>query len=161
MKCTALQALERWEEAHSELETCFKGIGEDDSTVASKLKEAKMLLKKSKRPDLYKLFGVAQGEHATEAEIKKAYKRAALKWHPDRHSSKSDAQKKEAEAKFKEIGDAFEVLTDPQRKALYDQGYDREEIEQKMEEEKQRQEYSSQGYGRRGGGGGGGGFRGF
>eukprot|EP00606_Chrysophyceae_sp_TOSAG23-5_P000631 GSChrysophyteH2.ASY1.ANO1.1388.1 assembled CDS len=161
MKCTALQALERWEEAHSELETCFKGIGEDDSTVASKLKEAKMLLKKSKRPDLYKLFGVAQGEHATEAEIKKAYKKAALKWHPDRHSSKSDAQKKEAEAKFKEIGDAFEVLTDPKRKALYDQGYDREEIEQKMEEEKQRQEYSGQGYGRRGWGGGGGGFRGF
>jgi DnaJ homolog subfamily C member 7 len=152
LKCAALQALERWEEAHSELETCYKGIGEDDSTVAAKYKEAKMLLKKSKRPDLYKVLGVTQGEHATEAEIKKAYKKSALKWHPDRHSSKGEAQKKEAESKFKEIGDAVEVLTDPQRKSLYDQGYDREEIEQKMEEQKQRQEYAGHG-GRRGGGG--------
>ena len=50
-------------------------------------------------------------------------------------------------------------MTDARRKGLYDQGYDREEIEQKIEEEKQRREYASQGYGRRGGGGGG--FYGF
>eukprot|EP00605_Chrysophyceae_sp_TOSAG23-4_P000530 GSChrysophyteH1.ASY1.ANO1.599.1 assembled CDS len=161
LKCAALQALEKWEEAHSELEACFHGIGKDDSNVAAKLKEAKMLLKKSQRPDLYKILGVTQGERATEAEIKKAYKKGALKWHPDRHSSKGEVQRKEAETKFKEISDAFELLTDARRKGLYDQGYDREEIEQKIEEEKQRREYASQGYGRRGGGGGGGGFYGF
>ena len=69
------------------------------------------------------------------------YKKAALKWHPDRHSRKGEEQKKEAEHKFKEIGDAFGVLTDPDRKKMYDQGFDREEIEQKMEEKKQQEEY--------------------
>jgi DnaJ homolog subfamily C member 7 len=150
LKCAALQALERWEEAHNELEQCYKGIGEDNDEVTSKFKEAKLLLKKSKRPDLYKILGITTGQYATEPDIKKAYKKAALKWHPDRHSRKGEEAKKEAEDKFKQIADAFELLTDTQRKALYDQGYDREEIESKMEEEKQRQEYSQ----RRGGRGG-------
>ena len=141
LKCLALQGLERWEEACNELEACAKGVGEDDATVLAKFKEAKQLLKKSKRVDLYKVLGLANGEHSSEADIKKAYKKAALLWHPDRHSSKSEELKKEAESKFKQIGDAFELLTDPQRKALYDQGYDREEIEQKMEEAKHRQEH--------------------
>ena len=44
---------------------------------------------------------------------------AALKWHPDPWSSKGEEKKKEAETMFKGIGDAFEMLTDPDRKALY------------------------------------------
>ena len=53
--------------------------------LSAKLKEAKLELKKSKRKDYYKILEV--GKDATEDEIKKAYKRAALKWHPDKHSS--------------------------------------------------------------------------
>jgi len=67
----------------------------------------------SKR-DYYKVLDVART--ATEAEIKKAYRRLAMKYHPDRNPN--DA---EAEEKFKECKEAYEVLTDPQKRAIYDQ----------------------------------------
>ncbi|PRP77682.1 hypothetical protein PROFUN_00543 [Planoprotostelium fungivorum] len=55
---------------------------------------------------------------AENAEIKTAYKRLALKWHPDRNPEK----KEEAEMKFKEINDAYEILTDTDRRSAYDNG---------------------------------------
>jgi len=64
--------------------------------------------------DYYELLGVKKG--ADEAEIKKAYRRLAMEWHPDKH--KGD---KTAEEKFKEINKAYETLSDPQKKAMYDQ----------------------------------------
>ncbi|MBM0105215.1 molecular chaperone DnaJ [Steroidobacter sp. S1-65] len=71
----------------------------------------------SKR-DYYKVLDVART--ATEAEIKKAYRRLAMKYHPDRNPN--DA---EAEEKFKEAKEAYEVLTDAQKRAIYDQhGHD-------------------------------------
>ena len=76
-------------QAVSDLETCFEsGAGKDDSQVRMKLQEAKRLLKKSKRVNLYELLGCPRGEMSSEQEIAKAYKKMALKWHPDRHSSK-------------------------------------------------------------------------
>eukprot|EP01060_Flectonema_neradi_P008386 TRINITY_DN159_c1_g2_i1.p1 TRINITY_DN159_c1_g2~~TRINITY_DN159_c1_g2_i1.p1 ORF type:complete len:345 (+),score=89.42 TRINITY_DN159_c1_g2_i1:112-1146(+) len=53
----------------------------------------------------------------TEAEIKKAYKKAALKWHPDRHKD----NKEEAEKQFKLVAEAYEVLSDPEKRRIYDQ----------------------------------------
>jgi len=67
----------------------------------------------SKR-DYYKVLDLART--ATEAEIKKAYRRMAMKFHPDRNPD--DA---EAEGKFKEAKEAYEVLTDEQKRAIYDQ----------------------------------------
>jgi molecular chaperone DnaJ len=67
----------------------------------------------SKR-DYYKVLEVAR--NATEAEIKKAYRRLAMKFHPDRNP-----EDKEAEEKFKEAKEAYEVLTDAQKRAAYDQ----------------------------------------
>ncbi|NKF49692.1 molecular chaperone DnaJ [Shewanella sp. WXL01] len=67
----------------------------------------------SKR-DYYEVLGV--GRDASEREIKKAYKRLAMKYHPDRNPGD-----KEAEVKFKETKEAYEILTDSDKKAAYDQ----------------------------------------
>ena len=63
--------------------------------------------------DYYETLGIPKG--ATEAEIKKAYRKLALKYHPDRNPDN-----KEAEEKFKEVAEAYQVLSDPKKKAEYD-----------------------------------------
>jgi molecular chaperone DnaJ len=69
----------------------------------------------SKR-DYYEVLGI--NKNASEAEIKKAYRRLAMKYHPDRNSG-DDA--KEAEEKFKEAKEAYEILSDAQKRTAYDQ----------------------------------------
>ena len=68
--------------------------------------------------DLYAVLGVA--ENASDTDIRAAYKREALKWHPDK--VKGDADPAEAEARFKAINHAFSTLSDPDRRADYDAG---------------------------------------
>ncbi len=64
--------------------------------------------------DYYEVLGISKG--ASEDEIKKAYRKTAKKYHPDLNPDNA-----EAEAKFKECNEAYEVLSDPQKKARYDQ----------------------------------------
>ncbi|KAG8385513.1 hypothetical protein BUALT_Bualt03G0053100 [Buddleja alternifolia] len=65
--------------------------------------------------DYYKILGV--DKNAKDDDLKKAYRKLAMKWHPDKNPN----NKKEAEAKFKQISEAYDVLSDPQKRAIYDQ----------------------------------------
>ena len=68
----------------------------------------------AQKRDYYEVLGVSKG--ASEQEIKKAYKKMAIKYHPDRNPGD-----KEAEEKFKEAAEAYDVLHDPQKRQRYDQ----------------------------------------
>ncbi|XP_070976312.1 dnaJ homolog subfamily B member 4-like [Oncorhynchus clarkii lewisi] len=63
--------------------------------------------------DYYKILGIVKG--AADEDIKKAYRKQALKWHPDKNKAAN------AEEKFKEIAEAYEVLSDPKKREIYDQ----------------------------------------
>ncbi|VDO53927.1 unnamed protein product [Brugia timori] len=62
--------------------------------------------------DYYKVLGIAKG--ASDDEIKKAYRKMALKYHPDKNKEPG------SEAKFKEVAEAYDVLSDPKKKEIYD-----------------------------------------
>ncbi|TWW81881.1 ATP-citrate synthase [Takifugu flavidus] len=111
---------EQYEEAVRDYEKVYQT--EKTSEHKHLLKTAQLELKKSKRKDYYKVLGVAK--NATEDEIKKAYRKRALMHHPDRHSSATAEVQKEEEKKFKEVGEAFTVLSDPKKKIRYDNGHD-------------------------------------
>lgn len=68
--------------------------------------------------DYYSILGVDR--NATKEEISKAYRKAALKYHPDRQQGKSESEKKDAEERFKECSEAASVLTDDEKRANYD-----------------------------------------
>ena len=72
----------------------------------------------AEKRDYYEVLGLSKG--ASTDEIKNAYRKAALKWHPDRWVNGSDEEKKTAEEKFKEASEAYSVLSDPDKKAKYD-----------------------------------------
>lgn len=106
--------------------------------------------------DYYKVLGVSKA--ATAADIKKAYRKMARKYHPD-----LNPDNKEAEAKFKQINEANDVLSDPENRKKYDQygkdwkhGAEYEKARQsQQQQQRQRQQYSQQQYGDQDFGGGG------
>lgn len=69
--------------------------------------------------DYYEILGV--DKKASADELKSAYRKLAKKYHPDLYTNASEAEKKNAEEKFKEINHAYDVLSDPQKRAAYDE----------------------------------------
>ncbi|KAI4490062.1 PREDICTED: dnaJ homolog subfamily C member 7 [Polistes canadensis] len=93
---------------------------------------AKMALKKSKRKDYYKILGI--DKNASTDDIKKAYRKRAMVHHPDRHANATEGEKKEQEKKFKEVGEAYGILSDPKKRLRYDSGHDIDDSDNNMQD---------------------------
>jgi DnaJ homolog subfamily C member 3 len=108
---------EKFEEAVRTFRRAEEIATEDTKQKAQqRVRESEVALKQSKEKNYYKILGVPRT--ATTKEIKKAYREMALKWHPDKNAD----NKEEAEKRFQDIGEAYEVLSDKELKAKYDRG---------------------------------------
>ncbi|KAL5985796.1 DnaJ protein P58IPK B [Asimina triloba] len=97
--------VEDWQGAVDDLNSATQ-MSPQDMTIREALMRAEKALKLSKRKDWYKILDVSKT--ASVAEIKRAYKKLALQWHPDKNVD----NREEAEAKFQEIASAYEVIRD-------------------------------------------------
>merc|ERR1711874_397276 len=70
---------------------------------------------------------LAVDKNANEEEIKKAYRKRAMVHHPDRHAGATEVEKKDHEQKFKEVGEAYAILSDEKKRRMYDSGQDIED----------------------------------
>jgi DnaJ family protein C protein 7 len=98
----------------------YKAIAEahpHEPGIAKDVRNAELELKKSKRKDYYRILGV--DKDASELDIKKAYRKLAIVHHPDKNPDNLEAAER-----FKEIGEAYETLSDGQKRARYDSGED-------------------------------------
>jgi DnaJ family protein C protein 7 len=126
---SALHALGRHEEALEDMRKLAEMCG-SDTVVQHRLEKADFEVRKRKRADYYEVLQVKKV--STEIELKAAYKMRALEWHPDKHVDKPKDEQKAAEERFKAIGEALEVLTDPMKRQLYDEGYDKSAIDERV-----------------------------
>ena len=98
-----------------------KDLDPNVAGVEGYLNDANKNAEKARKRDYYAILGI--DKNADEKEIKRAYKKMAMKYHPDRNSE-SEESKKMAEKKFIDVNDAYSVLSDPKKRSMYDQGYD-------------------------------------
>jgi len=118
----------------------------NNNAIRQRLMETERELKISKRKDYYKILGV---DRSTPPRIiKKVYRRLALEWHPDKHGPED---RERVQMQFREITEAYEVLSDNEKRERYDRGDDLEDPPQQ-----QGHPFGFNPFG--GGGGGGGGF---
>ncbi|CED84048.1 dsRNA-activated protein kinase inhibitor P58, contains TPR and DnaJ domains [Phaffia rhodozyma] len=112
-KAEGLLKDEEWEQAVRVLERAFEIGGRSNQDVANRLQKAQRLLKISRAKDYYKVLDVSRDADART--IKKAYRKAAKTAHPDKGGS---------EAKMAAVNEAYEVLSNPELKARFDNGDD-------------------------------------
>ena len=106
VRAKAYGAADQWEEAVRD----YKSVAEKNPAekgIQEEIRRAEFELKKAQRKDYYKILGVSKD--ASENEIKKAYRKMAIQYHPDKNR---DGE--QGDEKFKEIGEAYETLIDPQ-----------------------------------------------
>lgn len=118
----ALQQQEEFEEAVSVLEAAAKK--HKDNRLQEAIKAAQKARHEAANPDYYKLLGVPRD--ASEKQIKLAYRKLAQKYHPDKLKNSTPEEKKRAEVRMGLINRANDVLTDPEKRAQYDRGFDPE-----------------------------------
>lgn len=99
----------------------FKELEPGNQEVDKWIKEMMKKENEAKKKDYYKILGVEKTADA--AAIKKAYRKKALEWHPDKHNE-SEEQTQLAERMFKDINEAYTILSDPKKKEMYDSGVD-------------------------------------
>ena len=121
-----------------------------DETTKKHHEKAVFETRKLARPKYYEVLGVASV--ASVPEIKQAYKARCMQWHPDRHAASTDEEKALAERNFKALGEALEIMEDPMKRKLYDEGYDKEAIAERAEAARRAAHRGGHGCG--GGGGG-------
>lgn len=112
---------ESYEDAVREHKRAVELDGNNDKFKEG-LQRAEVALKQSKNKDYYKILGVARD--ATNSVIKRAYRKKALLYHPDKHADKEDDEKTEVNRKFQEVTEAYEILSDEESRAKYDRGED-------------------------------------
>ncbi|ESL06680.1 DNA-J protein [Trypanosoma rangeli SC58] len=111
------EALNNYDDALRDIQKA----AEMDASYGRELQRIKASAKRAKRKDYYKILDLPPNEN-DDAKIKRAYKKACLQWHPDKWGHASQEQKSHAEKMFKEVGEAFSILSDPQKKRMYDNG---------------------------------------
>ncbi|KAL4560530.1 hypothetical protein LXL04_032682 [Taraxacum kok-saghyz] len=109
--------MEDWEGAVADIKAALEKSPKDMS-IRQTFMKAEKALKMSQRKDWYKILGVSKS--ASLSEIKRAYKKLALQWHPDKNVD----NREEAENKFREIAAAYEILGDEEKRTRYDSGED-------------------------------------
>ena len=98
-----------------------KELDPSNAKIEGYINEANQKAESARNRDYYQILGL--NRNATADEIKKAYRKLALKYHPDRNSE-SEQSKKIAKRKFEDVSDAYSVLSDPKKKQMFDQGVD-------------------------------------
>jgi len=98
-----------------------KELDPNNQKIEGYLNEANQKADNARNRDYYQILGI--NRNATPEEIKKAYRKLALKYHPDRNAE-SEQTKKIAQRKFEDVSDAYSVLSDPKKKEMFDQGVD-------------------------------------
>jgi len=132
VKTKAYHGLGRHEEAKEELDDLMGKWGSGNDKIRKASEDTNFQIRRLKRPDFYKLFGISS--IASEMEIKKQYKVKAMELHPDRFCGNqyTDADRDKASEQFKLLGDGLEILCDDFKRNLYDEGFDQEAIRERV-----------------------------
>ena len=109
-----------FDDAKSDLSKA-KELDQSNTKIEGYMNEANQKGDQARNRDYYQILGI--NRDASADEIKKAYRKLALKYHPDRNCE-SEQTKKIAQRKFEDVSDAYSVLSDQKKKAMFDQGVD-------------------------------------
>mmetsp|Transcript_21180 Transcript_21180/g.50184 ORF Transcript_21180/g.50184 Transcript_21180/m.50184 type:complete len:713 (-) Transcript_21180:293-2431(-) len=117
--------LENFDKAIEDYELASQSAPDEEGQRSAREHKRRAKLEKAKasRIDHYKVLDIQKS--ASPVEVKKAYRKMALRWHPDKNAGSSESIA-EAEAKFKEVNEAYDTLSDPAKKERYDSGVDLE-----------------------------------